>query len=42
MNGKDFEAHLLNTAYVITEAEAGLRLMSDLPSVDHLFEWPCR
>lgn len=42
MKGKDFEAHLLNTASVITEAEAGLRFMSDLPSVDHLFEWPCR
>jgi hypothetical protein len=28
--------------HVIAEAEAVLRLMSDLPNVDHRFEWPCR
>jgi hypothetical protein len=27
---------------LIAEGEAGLRLLSDLPNVDHLFKWPCR
>jgi len=33
---------IFSTPFTNRKAAAELRLLSDLPNVDHLFEWPCR
>jgi len=37
-----FRSPYPHLCHVIAEAEAVLRLLSGLPNVDHLFEWPCQ